>query len=47
MVNNHTRLHDQLRFIVEIDKLKHVLRQTSLIDKSRRENDANIPGTWR
>ncbi|KAM3099503.1 HD domain-containing protein [Phormidesmis sp. 146-12] len=40
MVNNHTRLHDQLRFIVEIDKLKHVLRQTSLIDKSRRENDA-------
>ncbi len=35
-----TRLHQQLQFIVEIDKLKHVLRQTLLIDKSRRENDA-------
>ncbi|NJR51542.1 MAG: HD domain-containing protein [Leptolyngbyaceae cyanobacterium CSU_1_3] len=34
------RLHQQLQFIVEIDKLKHVLRQTLLIDKSRRENDA-------
>ncbi|MGV0025130.1 HD domain-containing protein [Phormidesmis priestleyi] len=40
MTNNHTRLHDQLQFIVEIDKLKHVLRQTVLMNKSRRENDA-------
>jgi putative hydrolases of HD superfamily len=40
MVTNHTRLHQQIQFIVEIDKLKHVLRQTLLIDKSRRENDA-------
>ena len=40
METDHTRLHQQLQFIVEIDKLKHVLRQTLLIDKSRRENDA-------
>ncbi len=40
MATNHARLHDQLQFIVEIDKLKHVLRQTVLMDKSRRENDA-------
>ena len=35
-----TRLQAQIQFIVEIDKLKHVLRQTRLMDKSRRENDA-------
>lgn len=34
------RLQQQLQFIVEIDKLKHVLRQTLLMDRSRRENDA-------
>lgn len=34
------RLAGQLAFLVEIDKLKLVLRQTPLIDKSRRENDA-------
>jgi putative hydrolase of HD superfamily len=35
-----SRFQQQLQFIVEIDKLKHVLRQTLLIDQSRRENDA-------
>jgi putative hydrolases of HD superfamily len=35
-----SRLQQQLQFIVEIDQLKHVLRQTLLIDQSRRENDA-------
>ena len=34
------RLLKQIEFIVEIDKLKYILRQTLLIDKSRRENDA-------
>lgn len=34
------RLHQQLQFIVEIDQLKHVLRQTLLMNGSRRENDA-------
>lgn len=34
------RLVSQIAFIVEIDKLKSVLRQSPLIDKSRRENDA-------
>ena len=35
-----SRLQQQFQFIVEIDKLKNVLRQTLLIDQSRRENDA-------
>jgi putative hydrolase of HD superfamily len=34
------RLEQQLEFISEIDKLKGVVRQTPLIDRSRRENDA-------
>lgn len=34
------RLADQLAFLVEIDKVKQVLRQTVLADGSRRENDA-------
>ena len=34
------RLAEQARFIVEIDRLKHVVRQTWLADGSRRENDA-------
>jgi putative hydrolase of HD superfamily len=34
------RLARQLRFVRELDKLKGVLRRTSLIDRSRRENSA-------
>lgn len=34
------RLARQIAFIVEIDKAKQVLRQTWLMDGSRRENDA-------
>lgn len=34
------RLEKQIRFLVEVDKMKNVLRQTLLVDKSRRENDA-------
>ena len=34
------RLSRQVEFLVEIDKLKGVFRQTWLIDKSRLENDA-------
>lgn len=34
------RLAQQLRFIVELDKLKAVLRRTILIDRSRNENTA-------
>lgn len=36
-VDNY-RLTQQIQFIVEIDKLKKVLRQTMLTDSSRREN---------
>jgi putative hydrolase of HD superfamily len=35
-----TRLDNQLSFILELDKLKTVIRQTLLTDMSRRENSA-------
>lgn len=38
------RLQKQIEFIKEIDKLKHILRQTVLMDGSRQENDAEH--TW-
>jgi hypothetical protein len=34
------RLTQQIEFIIEIDKLKNILRQTLLTDSSRRENTA-------
>jgi putative hydrolase of HD superfamily len=34
------RFKQQIEFILEVDKLKHILRQTILMDKSRRENSA-------
>ena len=34
------RLPQQIAFVVEIDRLKLVLRQTLLMDASRRENSA-------
>ena len=38
--NSDPRLPRQLKFIAEIDGLKHVLHQTWLANESRRENDA-------
>ncbi|WP_460201914.1 HD domain-containing protein [Scytonema sp. NUACC21] len=35
-----SRLSQQIQFIIEIDRLKQVLRQTLLTDSSRRENSA-------
>jgi len=43
LLNNpvqNNRLNQQIQFILEIDRLKHILRQTLLIDGSRRENSA-------
>ncbi len=37
---DNDRLKKQLEFLVEIDKMKQVFRRTVLVDKSRRENDA-------
>ena len=34
------RFKRQIEFILEVDKLKHVLRQTILMDKSRKENSS-------
>lgn len=35
-----TRLEQQIAFIVEIDKVKNIFRQTYLADRNRKENDA-------
>lgn len=35
-----TRLEQQMNFILEIDKVKNVFRQTYLSDRNRKENDA-------
>src|SRR5690554_4376193 len=34
------KLKKDIQFILELDKMKSILRQTTLIDGSRRENDA-------
>jgi putative hydrolase of HD superfamily len=34
------RLKSQIEFILEVDKLKKILRQTTLLDRSRQENSA-------
>ncbi len=38
------RFLKQIDFITEIDSLKHVLRNTILLDSSRREND--VEHSW-
>ena len=35
-----TRIEKQIEFLLEIDKVKSIFRQTLLINKSRQENDA-------
>jgi putative hydrolase of HD superfamily len=37
---HNNRLKQQIEFIIEIDKLKQVFRQSILMDGTRRENDA-------
>lgn len=39
-MNSLSRLEQQIQFIIELDKLKQVFRQTRLCDQSRYENDA-------
>ncbi len=39
-MSTHARLAQQIRFIVEVDKLKEVFRQTLLTQSRRQENDA-------
>lgn len=34
------RLRQQIDFLVELDKVKHIFRQSALMDQSRKENDA-------
>jgi putative hydrolase of HD superfamily len=38
--SQNTRLDQQLKFSAEIDKMTSIIRRTSLVDRSRRENDA-------
>lgn len=40
IINASKRLQQQIEFILELDKLKKIIRQTSLLDRSRNENDA-------
>lgn len=40
MKTDNNRLKKQIQFILEIDKLKNIVRQTLLTDQSRRETDA-------
>ncbi len=35
-----TRLEQQIKFVLEIDKVKNIMRQTPLSDGNRKENDA-------
>jgi len=39
-MSTHARLAQQIRFIIEVDKLKEVFRQTLLTQSHRQENDA-------
>ncbi|HEY9644901.1 MAG TPA: HD domain-containing protein [Chroococcidiopsis sp.] len=39
-ISTDSKLQQQLQFVMEIDKLKLILRQTLLTDRSRRENSA-------
>jgi putative hydrolases of HD superfamily len=38
------RLEDQIAFLLEIDRLKHVYRQTYLLDRSR--HDSDVEHSW-
>jgi len=38
--DTHARLRRQLEFLVEIDEVKNIMRQTRLMDGARQENDA-------
>ncbi len=40
MLERHGRLAQQMRFLVEVDQLKQVLRRTSIVGNDRRENSA-------
>ena len=40
MGESSERLKQQIHFIIEIDKVKNIFRQTYLADQNRRENDA-------
>lgn len=40
MANDKERFEQQIRFILEADKVKNIFRQTYLADASRKENDA-------
>lgn len=40
MESEKERLEQQIRFIIEVDKVKNIFRQTYLADGKRKENDA-------
>ena len=42
-----TDFEKQISFIMELDKIKKITRQTYLSDGSRKKTMRNIPGIWR
>ena len=40
------RLQQQMEFILEVDKLKNITRQTWLSSGERKEMTVSIPGIW-
>ena len=40
------RLQQQMKFILEVDKVKQIIRQTYLADGAVRKMMRNIPGIW-
>lgn len=46
-MHEDARFAKQVRFILELDKEKTILRQTHLTGYRRQEMMRNTPGTWR
>lgn len=43
-MDKRARLKKQMDFIIEVDKVKNIVRQTYLADGKRKENDAEHSG---
>ena len=43
---DNERLKKQMDFILEMDKMKSIMRQTYLANGERKEMMRNIPGIW-
>lgn len=46
-MEKHERLQQQIAFLMEIDKVKNIFRQTYLADGEEKKMMLNTPGTLR